>query len=161
MVLQWFASLSAGILEEFAYVVAPIAGWCAAIASIDIRRDRQHQHPVSPRVYRAGIVVLVAVGMLLRFNLHTYQGLLPALLWAGVNIAVFLWSRSLLALVVAHTLFDALFASSIGLGLNYWGTPWVALGAAVAAAATAWALTMRGRKQRLDRRSSDAPDFTA
>lgn len=144
--VQWINAVTAGIPEEFAYVVAPIATWCAIVALVDGLRRRSGRPVLSHRVYVIGIVATAAICVLLRFNLHTYQGLLPALLavvWSGVNVALFLKSRSLLALVLAHTFYNGAIAGTLALG-DAPTAPWLALTVAIAAAI---ALVVSGRRR--------------
>lgn len=126
----WIGGLSAGILEEFAYVVVPVAAWCGATALMDQRRFHHGVRPVTDRTYRAGLFVIGIFCVVLRFNLHTYQGLLPALgavVWSGVNYALFLRYRSLAALIAAHTFFDGVIAGIPAIG-SLWILPWLSLG---------------------------------
>jgi membrane protease YdiL (CAAX protease family) len=107
-------SIYAGVLEEISFIALPFTTLFAALAA----RDRSK--PVSPRLVATAVLTVAVVCILIRGILHTYQGPIPAisaLFWSAGNVAIYLRTRSVLALIIAHTLYDFIAA---GLGQWLW-----------------------------------------
>ncbi|KOU33639.1 hypothetical protein ADK54_41910 [Streptomyces sp. WM6378] len=94
-------SVAAGFSEEIVVVVLPV---CLAY--------RLRRHVTNPRLRRAGLVVLVAGMLLARLSYHVMYGFgaLPLAVWALASILVYLRTRAVLPLMIAHAVYDMILA---------------------------------------------------
>lgn len=130
----WY-SVYAGVMEELAYVAIPFA-----LAAFVLNRVT-----MGPRMRVALLCVTAAIAMAMRITIHAYQGpayAYGAALWSLGNILVFLASRSVIPLILAHTFFDFVLAGGL------WDSDWALPILALAATASVVALVRQHRGYR-------------
>lgn len=122
------SSVQAGVCEEILVLAVPLV----LLERTRLARWRLAGVP-------AGWLVIGAVLVLLRMSYHVYRGwaTLQFLPWAIAAVAVFYWTRALVAMVVSHALFDAI-VLTVSEAAWYW-----VLGVSLLAAAVAVVLLVR------------------
>jgi hypothetical protein len=106
------SGLRAGTVEEVSYIAVPFMVFFGIVWFFTRRANGDHLRPPS-WVMVAGIVATSLLCAGLRFNIHTYQGLVPglaAVMWALINIGVYLGFRTIAPVIIAHALVDGLYA---------------------------------------------------
>ncbi|PNE43431.1 hypothetical protein AOB60_00375 [Streptomyces noursei] len=120
------SSLAAGVSEEIIVLVLPaLVAW------------RLGRRLTGPRLRRVGLVVLVLAMAALRLSYHLEYGVsvLPLLPWAIISVLLYLRTRTVLPLMIAHASYDLVLAVINRLGSRYGLTTAAASFAVVAAAA--------------------------
>ncbi|MFI6055452.1 hypothetical protein ACIBCO_35870 [Streptomyces violascens] len=128
-------SMSAGFSEEIIVVVLPV---CLAY--------RLRRHVTAPRLRRAGLVLLIVTMLLARLSYHVMYGLgaLPLAVWALASILIYLRTRAVLPLMIAHAGYDMVLAVIRPVAEHYGRAAGIAVyGLAVVLALVA--ITTRGR----------------
>ncbi|MDH6128808.1 CPBP family glutamic-type intramembrane protease [Kitasatospora sp. GP82] len=130
------SSVAAGVSEEIVVLVLPVlVAW------------RIGEVVASARLRRVGLVVLVVLLTAARLSYHLEYGLaaVPLVPWAVICVLLYLRSRAVLPLMLAHAAFDVVLAVVNRVGVRHGLAAAVTVFAVVTAVAFVAALGLAGR----------------